>query len=490
MNPRYIVGLRWLVVANNIKQYLADSDLLLNAVGEGIYGFDRDGNAVFINPAASVMTGWDSNELLGKNIHQYHHHSHVDGSDYPSSECHIYGTLKDGISRTINNEVFWRKDGSSFPVEYTTTAVYKADKIIGAVAVFRDVSEQHATDKALRGALAEVQKLTASLQRENTYLIRELQQQWSGQGLVGRSPSFQQLLAQVEVVAKTDSTVLVLGENGTGKELVARNVHRLSPRCERALIKVNCAAFSENLLESELFGHEKGAFTGAVERRKGRFEMADKGTIFLDEIGELSLSAQSKLLRVLQEQEFERVGGNKTISVNIRIIAATNRNLLKMVEQGSFRMDLYYRLNVFPIAILPLRERLEDIEPLCQTIITKLNTKLNKQIKAISNTSLKSFKQYDWPGNIRELQNVLEHEAILSNSDILNVSHRSLQPTNRASKLGSMANAEKTHIMAVLEQCQWRIGGANGASHILALPESTLRSKMKKLGIKRDINKA
>ncbi len=474
-------------MSNNIKQYLADSDLLLNAVGEGIYGFDLQGNAVFINPAASAMTGWDSNELLGKNIHEYHHHSHADGSHYPASECNIYGTLKDGVSRKVAGEVFWRKDGSSFPVEYTTTAVYKDGQIIGTVAVFRDVSEQHAADLALRKALAEVQNLTNELQRENTYLISELQQQWSGEGLVGKSMSFQQLLQQVEVVAKTDSTVLILGENGTGKELVARNVHRLSPRCDSALVKVNCAAFTDNLLESELFGHEKGAFTGAIDKRKGRFEIADKGTIFLDEIGELSLSAQSKLLRVLQEQEFERVGGNKTIEVDIRIIAATNRDLSKMVEEGTFRMDLYYRLNVFPIAILPLRERVEDIEPLCQTIITKLNAKLNKQIKAISNKSLKAFKAYDWPGNVRELQNVLEHEAILSKSDILNVNHRSLRPVRKSIKLGSMENAERVHIMAVLDQCSWRVGGATGAASVLMLPESTLRSRMKKLGIKRPL---
>lgn len=472
-------------MSNNIKQYLADSDLLLNAVGEGVYGFDLQGHAVFINPAASAMTGWNSSELLGKNIHEYHHHSHADGTHYPATECHIYGTLKDGVSRKVAGEVFWRKDGSSFPVEYTTTAVFKDDKIIGTVAVFRDVSEQHAADLALRKALAEVQNLTNELKRENTYLIGELQQQWSGEGLVGTSMPFQQLLQQVEVVAKTESTVLILGENGTGKELVARNVHRLSPRSDSPLVKVNCAAFTDNLLESELFGHEKGAFTGAVDKRKGRFEIADKGTIFLDEIGELSLSAQSKLLRVLQEQEFERVGGNKTIEVDIRIIAATNRDLAKMVEDGTFRMDLYYRLNVFPIAILPLRERVEDIEPLCQTIITKLNAKLNKQIKAISNKSLKAFKAYDWPGNVRELQNILEHEAILSKSDILNVSHRSLRPARKSIKLGSMESAERAHILATLEHCRWRIGGKAGAATLLELPESTLRSRMNKLGIQR-----
>ncbi|MDP2560485.1 sigma-54-dependent Fis family transcriptional regulator [Psychrobium sp. 1_MG-2023] len=475
---------------DNIKQYLADSELLLNAVGEGVYGFDRQGHAVFINPAAEQMTGWSAQELLGKSIHEYHHHSHADGSCYPAHECKIYGTVQDGISRKVSGEVFWRKDGSSFPVEYTTTPVYKNNQLIGAVAVFRDVSEQHAADLALRQALSEVKKLTQQLQTENTYLINELQQQWSGKGLVGTSVQFEQMLMQLELVAKTQSTVLILGENGTGKELVARNIHRLSSRANSPLIKVNCAAFTDNLLESELFGHERGAFTGAVEARKGRFEIADNGTIFLDEIGELSLGAQSKLLQVLQEQEFERVGGNKTIKVDIRVIAATNRDLAKMVDEGTFRMDLFYRLNVFPINLPPLRDRIEDLEPLCQVIISKLNAKLGKKITAISNKSLRLLKQYHWPGNIRELQNILEHEAILATSDILTVQHNFLEHSGvkgarKYQANMSLAEAEKHHITATLDAHQWLIGGDKGAAKALGVPESTLRSRMKKLDIVR-----
>jgi len=471
---------------NDIKQYLADPDLLLNAVGEGIYGFDLEGNAVFINPAAQQMTGWKNSEMLGHNIHQYHHHSHADGTQYPAHECKIYGTLKDGVSREVSGEVFWRKDGSHFPVEYTTTAVYKDGEIIGAVAVFRDVSRQTAVDKALREALSEVNNLSKQLQTENTYLINELQQQWSGQGLVGSSVGFEKMLMQLELVAQTQSTVLILGENGTGKELVARNIHQLSPRNDLPLIKVNCAAFSDNLLESELFGHERGAFTGAIERRKGRFEIADKGTLFLDEIGELSLSAQGKLLQVLQEQEFERVGGNKTIKVDIRVIAATNRDLQSMVDDGTFRMDLFYRLNVFPIHIPPLRERIEDIEPLCQVIITKLNAKLAKNIKGIKRKSLVKLKQYHWPGNIRELQNVLEHEAILTTNDFMDIQHALFDTkAKKTQAICSLVDAQQRHIEGVLAHCQWRIGGKNGAAAILGLPESTLRSKMKKLAIQR-----
>lgn len=471
---------------NTLKQFLADSELLLNAVGEGVYGFDLAGKAVFINPAAEQMTGWKSSELLGKNIHQYHHHSHANGDEYPVEECQIYNTMHDGIERRVTNEVFWRKDGSCFPVEYTSTPVYKDDKRIGAVAVFRDVSQQRLADDNLRKALQQVQELTEKLQAENTYLQDEINETWSGSGLEGISKPFKQMLKQIKLVGQTDSTVLILGENGTGKEVVARNLHQLSERCNSPMMKVNCAAFTSSLLESELFGHEKGAFTGANERRKGRFELAHQGTLFLDEIGELSLEAQSKLLRVLQEREFERVGGSKTIQVDIRIIAATNRNLLEMVADGQFRMDLYYRLNVFPIEVPSLRERIEDLPILCDSILQQLNHKLKKHITGINKRSLYKLSQYSWPGNIRELQNILEREVILTTSRVLDVkqSFKALiQP--RVSEAKTLAEAERDHIIAVLDECKWRIGGIRGAAKILGLPDSTLRSKMKKLHIKR-----
>ena len=469
---------------DHIEQFLVNSNLLLNAVGEGVYGFDINGNAVFINPASEQMTGWSAEELLGKNIHEYHHHSHEDGTFYPSHECHIYNTMRDGIERKITNEVFWRKDGSSFPVEYTSTPVYKQGELIGAVAIFRDVSQQRSADNKLRAALKKVQDLTEKLQEENSYLQDEINKTWNGTGLEGNTPAYLDMLQQIKIVAKTDSTVLILGENGTGKELVARNLHQLSQRYGSPLVKVNCAAFNANLLESELFGHEKGAFTNANERRKGRFELADKGTLFLDEVGELSLEAQSKLLRVLQEREFERVGGSKTIKVDIRIIVATNRDLLAMVEKGLFRMDLYYRLNVFPIKIPSLRERIEDIPLLCHGIVKQLNTKLNKNIKGINKRSLAKLSSYHWPGNIRELQNILEREVILSTSELLSIQQTfsKSHPVTPQSKK-PLADIEKAYIIEVLNSCHWRIGGENGAAKILDMPDSTLRSKMKKLNI-------
>ena len=467
-----------------IKQFLNDPKLLLNAVGEGIYGFDLSGNAVFVNPAAERMTGWKAEELLGKKIHQYHHHTRADGTPYPADECQIYCTMFDGKRREVNNEVFWRKDGSSFAVEYTSTPVYRKNQLIGAVAIFRDISQQQQTQNDLQNALKKIKQLSEQLKDENSYLIAELNQDWQDSGLVGQSHVFQTMLEQIKLVSETDTTVLILGENGTGKELVARNLYRLSKRSKHAFIKVNCAAFTPSLLESELFGHEKGAFTGANERRKGRFELADKGTLFLDEIAELPLESQSKLLRVLQEQEFERVGGSQTLNVNIRVIAATNRDLWQMVQKGSFRIDLYYRLNVFPIKVPALRERKEDIPYLCSNLIQQLNKRLGKQLKGLSKKAVTKLQAYDWPGNIRELQNVLEREAILSKQSVLQLN----QPLNgdttqNVDESLTLDEAQRLHISRVLTLCNGQISGSKGAALKLGLPESTLRSKMRKLGI-------
>ena len=471
----------------DLKKLLANPDLLLNAVGEGIYGFDTQGNAIFINAAAEKMTGWQAGELLGKKIHQYHHHTKADGSPYPACECNIYATAQDGISRQITDEVFWRKDGSAFPVEYTSTPVFHQDKIIGAVAIFRDVTEQKSNEQALQVALKKIQSLSEQLQAENHYLQSELKQQWTASTLIGNSQIMQRLVSQINLVANTDSTVLILGENGTGKELAARQLHDNSSRASKAMIKVNCAAFTPSLLESELFGHEKGAFTGANDSRKGKFELANNGTLFLDEVGELSLEAQSKLLRVIQEQEFERVGGNKTIKVDLRLIAATNRDLKTMVDNGEFRMDLFYRLNVFPINMPPLRAHPEDIPLLCDHIIARLNQKLSKQVSNISSASLKQLRSYQWTGNVRELQNVIERAMILSQHSELSLTLPTsdvVQPTT-TSKGQTFDEMQAAFIHQVLSECHWKIGGEHGAAKRLGLADSTLRSKMHKLAIKR-----
>lgn len=470
-------------------EFLPENKLILNAVSEGIYGFDLDGNAVFINPAAEKMTGWKTQELLGKNIHDSHHHSHNDGRHYPKEECPIYNTLHDGIAREISHEVFWRKDGSSFPVHYTSTAVYKHNKMIGVVAIFRDISIQKQTEKSLREALEQVQALSESLSSENQYLQLELADKTGDVEISGDSINIKKLIQEIKLVANTESTVLIQGENGTGKELVARNLHKLSKRADKPLVCVNCAAFSAGLLESELFGHEKGAYTGATSRRKGRFELANNGTLFLDEVAELTLEAQSKLLRVIQEQEFERVGSSETIKINIRLITATHHDLLKRVDQGLFRMDLYYRLNVFPILVPALRDRRNDIPKLVSHLIQDLNRKLGKRITRVSQQGLHQLMQHTWPGNVRELQNVLEREMILAQTPVLKLTQMSAiqTPQNTHSNAQTLAEVEKKHITQILQHTQWRISGASGAAATLDLPPSTLRSRMKKLKIERPI---
>jgi len=300
------------------------------------------------------------------------------------------------------------------------------------------------------------------------------------------------VLSQVAQVADTDATVLIMGETGTGKELLARAIHSFSEREEGPMIKVNCAALPENLIESELFGHEKGAFTGANQQRKGRFELAHQGTIFLDEIGELPLNLQSKLLRVLQEGEFERVGGTKTIKVDTRVIAATNRDLRSMAEKGEFREDLYYRLNVFPIKNLPLRERRDDIPVLVEHFTRKYNKKFGKTVEKASKADLKKLMNYDFPGNIRELENIVERAIILSPGKKLNLQSNLLTSVEEDSSVApnddfpSFEEMQKNHILEALEKTKWRVTGPKGAARLLRLNDRTLMSKMRRLGINRE----
>jgi transcriptional regulator with GAF, ATPase, and Fis domain len=305
--------------------------------------------------------------------------------------------------------------------------------------------------------------------------------------IVGDSEALRNVLGQVELVAGADSTVLIQGETGAGKELIARAVHNRSPRREKPFIKLNCAALPRELIESELFGHEKGAFTGAIQQRKGRFELADQGTLFLDEVGELPLEAQAKLLRVLQEQEFERIGGTRTIRVDVRVVAATNRNLERLVEANQFRIDLFYRLNVFPLTMPPLRERPSDIPPLAEFFLARLAPRLGKPFSGISENALRRLQGYSWPGNVRELQNVIERAAILSTGPTLDIDFLEAPPAPapRAAPPDTLEHVERAHILRVLGDTDGVIDGPRGAAAILGLNPSTLRSRLRKLGIKK-----
>ncbi len=662
---------------NTMRMQVADSllnsdelvRLILDSASEAICGCDSEGTCLFSNPSAARLLGYDHPaELLGKNMHALEHHTRKDGTPYPIEECPIYIGFQKNQNVHRDDEVFWRKDGTSFPVEFWSHIIIRDGKTPGAVITFVDITERKQAEEALRKseeknrillqinnaiitnltqqallhsisealhplisfdrcaitlylperesfrflavegevlsdyfhaglelsrnetcgswvfdhqqplvrrdlekekqyanerrlaaegihslcvvpmalqgrcigmlslvsrqrdrysdedavflqevanqvALAiqnmqsyqEIASLKARLEKENVYLREELRAEHNFEEIVGSSPSLLRALRAVEQVAPTDSTVLIYGETGTGKELVARAIHNRSSRNGRALVSVNCSAISAGLVESELFGHMKGAFTGAIERRIGRFELANGGTIFLDEIGELCLETQVKLLRVLQEHQIEPVGSSHPLRVDVRVITATNRNLHEAVQAGRFRSDLFYRLNVFPIELPPLRERRSDIPQLVAFCLSQFSKRLGKKIDGVSGESMENLVNYPWPGNIRELQNVIERAIIVSAGPTLRLD-RDLMPVAAAAKgmeapetdaqdqqadldfprpLLTLDEVERNHILAALQHTSGVVDGPKGAAKILNLHPNTLRHRMDRLDIKR-----
>ncbi|UCD78715.1 MAG: sigma 54-interacting transcriptional regulator, partial [Desulfobacterales bacterium] len=379
-------------------------------------------------------------------------------------------------------------DKKKIPTEATLSQIEIGDQP-GYVLILRDVNERY-----------EAQKMIASLRDETEYLKDAIQSLYNLGEVIGESAPFLKTLQLVAEVAPTDSTVLIYGETGTGKELIARAVHASSSRKDRPLITVNCAAIPETLMESEFFGHEKGAFTGATQRREGRFSLADGGTIFLDEVGELNKELQAKLLRVLQEGEFTPVGSSRTRRTDVRVIAATNRDLSKAVQEGNFRTDLFYRLNVFPINIPPLRQRGDDIRLLAEHFATRYATRMGRKIDPLGVDCIERLKAYDWPGNVRELQNVMERGVITARQGRLNLDHalpERISPADTEKTTPSDNNVksvktarqlqqlERENLILALQKSQWRIAGKNGAAQLTGMPPSTFQSRMKALGIKR-----
>jgi len=658
------VNAMWLQANDSLSESERRVRLMLDSAAEAICACDSTGKCLFANRSAARILGYgDPAELLGRNLHLLEHHTRKDGTPYPLEECPIYLGFQTGQSVHRDDEVYWRKDNTSFPVEFWSHPVVQDGHTIGAVITFFDITERKRTEEALRkseeqnrsllqinnaiitnlteeallrsisealrrfigfdrcaitlyqpekdnfrflavegelvsdyfhtgmetprtetsvgwaydhlkpricgnlqdsssfanerrlaaeglrsicvlpmilqgqciGTLSfvsrepdrysdqdasflqevanqvvlairnmksydEIASLKARLEKENVYLREELRAEHNFEEIVGNSPALLSVLRSVEQVAPTGSTVLVCGETGTGKELVARAIHSRSTRSSRALVNVNCSAISAGLVESELFGHVKGAFTGAIDRRVGRFELANGGTIFLDEIGELSLETQVKLLRVLQEQEFEPVGSSRTVKVDVRVIAATNRNLREAVDAGRFRADLYYRLNVFPIELPPLRQRRSDIPKLAAFNLSRLSKRFGRKIEGFSKQSLDYLLSYPWPGNIRELQNVIERAAIVCSEPILRLgpdltpltgqdnsvpppeSHAIAPEPERP--LATLDEVQRSHILAALLKAGGKIEGANGAAEILAVHPNTLRHRLLKLGIR------
>jgi PAS domain S-box-containing protein len=490
--------LEWRRVEELFKDMERENQLILHAVGEGIYGVDAEGRTTFVNPAAEHMLGWRADELMGRVTHRVVHHSHEDGSLFPLKECPIYAAFRDGAIRRIGEDWFWRKDGSGFPVEYTSTPIIDNGHPVGAVVVFRDISQRRDAQFELHKALEEVENLKHKLEIENAYLQEELSAEYHFHEIVGQSDAVKGIVRRIGLVAPTGANVLVTGESGTGKELIARAIHQSSDRRDRPLIRVNCAAIPKDLFESEFFGHAKGAFTGAVNDRVGRFELADGGTLFLDEVGEIPLELQGKLLRVLQDQQFERGGENRSRAVNVRVIAATNRDLKTEVSEKQFREDLYFRLNVFPIESVPLRRRVEDIPMLAQEFLERACVRFNRPRLPLRVSDVEKLKQYHWPGNVRELENVIERQVITADGSLdFDLNGREQEgtslpgegsPPDRHSGSQVMTdqdiqNLEKDNLIRALRATGGRVSGDDGAAVMLGMKPTTLSSRLKKLNI-------
>ena len=465
-------------IAAKARRHLAT---IVESSDDAILSKTLDGRILTWNAGAELMYGYSAAEMIGQQVSKL----------APADKT---GEVSDIIERIIRGENVDHfetervtKDGRQIYVSLTISGLQdEHGKIVGASIIARDITKRKESELALRQALERVNELKNQLDAENIYLQSELQQQRSTD-IVGESEAIKYVIFKINQVAPTDSTVLIMGETGTGKELVARAIHSGSSRRDRALIRVNCAALSPTLIESELFGHEKGAFTGAGARRLGRFELANGSTLFLDEIGELPMELQAKLLRVIQEGELERVGAAKTIKVDVRIIAATNRNLKLEVDQGKFRQDLWYRLNVFPITVPPLNQRKDDIPLLVDYFVNTSAKKFGKTITSVSATTMRNLQLHSWPGNIRELANVIERAVINSSGSILKGVglFEQQEGEQTTSSPTTLEEIEREHILRTLERTGWRIEGPNGAAKLLDINASTLRTKMTKLQIRR-----
>ncbi len=445
---------------------------ILESAMDAILAIDEQRRITLFNRAAEKVFRCSAAEVIGQPFERFF-----------CEPCrswlvdHVEGTLPDEQGK----QTIWapegltalRADGEEFPIEATISRVQLSGQKLYTI-ILRDINDRKKAEEEL-----------AKLHLAKVYLEEELKAEYNFGEIVGTSEPMKRLFQSIEKVAATDSTVLITGETGTGKEVVARAIHSHSHRKDRVLVKVNCAALPSGLIESELFGHEKGAFTGATMRKKGRFELADGGTIFLDEVGELPLDTQAKLLRVLQDREFERVGGTQTLEVDVRIIAASNRNLKEAVEAGAFRDDLFYRLNIFPLHIPPLRERREDIPLLADHFIRKFSHRLGKRIDGLAPQTLHMLLRYHWPGNVRELANVLERAVILCDRGSIALNHISIPISAPPADAGisTLEEAERLHIQKALEKTGGVVGGPTGAAKLLGMNRTTLLSRMKKLGI-------
>jgi chemotaxis protein methyltransferase CheR len=470
---------------------LRETELRYRTVADFTYDWEYwtnlDGTLQYVSPSCERISGYTPRQFMD-NPSLYR--EIIIPEDQGVWGKHYHDSRKDPGAKEIQFRIR-RRDGSIRWIEHVCQPVRgDQEELLGFRASNRDITIRKEGAIKLQNAYSEITGLKAQLEADRTYLREEIKLEHNYENIIGNSDMLKYVLFRAEQVAPADTTVLILGETGTGKELIARAIHNASPRRERPLIKVDCASLPANLIESELFGHEKGAFTGAVEKRVGRFELANGATLFLDEIGELPLDLQSKLLRVLQDGEFERLGSSQTLRTDVRVIAATNRNLEEDVRKKHFRMDLWYRLSVFTISVPPLRERSEDIGLLVNYLIKNFEKKLGKRIRSVPTHFLTKLQNYSWPGNVRELENVIERAVINTQGDTLQLedsldAHRPEDVETPDLPTKSLEEIEREHILLALRKTNWKIHGEDGAAVLLDINPSTLRGRMRKHGIHR-----
>jgi PAS domain S-box-containing protein len=466
--------------------------VMVETMNEGAATLASDGTILFCNQRFAEIVKGSLEKVIGSSIYQY-----ISTTDLPLFEA----LVERGLKGNSKGELALQTGGeNSAPVLLSISTLQHMDMPGAVCAVMVDITERKKMEETLKKshndlerqtvelqtALSEIKTMKEQLEAENIYFRHENKMKHLFENIIGQSDGLKYVLYRAEQVAPANTTVLILGETGTGKELIAAAIHSMSPRKDRPLITVNCATLPGNLIESELFGREKGAFTGADSRQVGRFEVANDSTLCLDEIGELPLELQAKLLRVIQHNEFERLGSSHTIKVDVRIVATTNRDLEEEIRKGRFRQDLYYRLNVFPITVPPLRLRKEDIPPMVQAFVNRYSRKLGKHITSIQKETLQALQEYPWPGNVRELESIIERAMILCPGPVFQLTDRLYIPSHPlSSPARTLEETERNQILKILSETRWHIEGKDGAAAILGLNPSTLRARMHKLGIAR-----
>ena len=480
--------MQWQHIYGFFREVEAQNHLILEAAGEGIYGINAEGKATFVNRAAQEMLGWSADDLIGRDLHATIHHKHLNGEHFPAHECPIYASFRRDETTRVDDDVFWRKDGKPIMVEYVSTPIYDHNVLAGAVVIFRDVTERRENERKLREALTQVEELKVKLEQENDYLLTEVRSARSHAGIVGVSAPIKLLNAQIDLAARNNAHVLVSGPPGSGKGLTVTAIHEASGRQRRPLVRINCSETNTKALETELFGHKRGAFPGATRDQTGKLLMANNSTLHLDEVADLPKSIQAKLSEILRTGHFQRPGDTRQTPVSLTVIATTTRDLSSEVRAGRFRQDLYFALNLFSIQSVPLKDRPEDIPYLAKHFLDRTTRRLRLPKTRLTRSNIEALEHYAWPWNVRELENVIERAAIVAQGGRLDFDFQPAGPSPAAGPdivltAAELNDLERENLKNALRRTRGRVSGQRGAAKILGLAQTTVFSKIKAFGI-------